>query len=87
MNKKLHELNRNEIKEYLFSLQLEVQEQVSNLDNVDDFLDSTDIFDEFEEILPDQEFGVLILAILNNFKSEVILNDLLDIIEEAIEKN
>ena len=53
---------------------------------VDDFLDKTNIFDEFEEILPDQEFGVLVLTILNNFKSEVILNDLLDIIEEAIKK-
>ena len=86
MNKKLHELNRNEIKKYIFSLQLEVQGQVSNHNNIDDFLDSTDIFDEFEEILPDQEFGVLVLAILNNFKSEVILNDVLDIIEKAIEK-
>ena len=86
MNKKLHELNRNEIKEYIFSLQLEVQGQISNHNNIDDFLDSTDIFDEFEEILPDQEFGVLVLTILNNFKSEVILEDLLNIIEEAIEK-
>ena len=87
MNKKLHELNRDEIKEYIFSLQLEVQGQVSNHNNIDDFLDSTDIFDEFEKILPDQEFGVLVLTILNNFKSKVILNNLLDIIEEAIEKN
>ena len=87
MNRKLQALNRNEIKEYIFNLQLEVKEQVSNHNNIDDFLDSTDIFDEFEEILPDQEFGVLILTILNNFKSEVILDDLLDIIEKAIEKN
>jgi len=85
MNKKLHELNRDEIKKYILSLQSEVKEQISN-QSVDDFLDKTDIFDEFEEILPDQEFGVLVLTILNNFKSEVILNDLLDIIEEAIKK-
>ena len=86
MNKKLHELNRDEIKKYILSLQSEVKEQISN-QSVDDFLDKTDIFDEFEEILPDQEFGVLVLTILNNFKSEVILEDLLNIIEEAIEKN
>ena len=87
MNKKLHELNRGEMKQYILSLQSEVKEQISNQNSIDDFLDKTDIFDEFEEILPDQEFGVLVLTILNNFKSEVILNDLLDIIEEAIEKN
>ena len=34
-----------------------------------------------------KEFGIFILTVLNNFKSEVILNDLLDIIEKAIEKN
>ena len=86
MNRKLQALNRSEIKEYILSLQLEVKEQISNQNSIDDFLDKTDIFDEFEEILPDQEFGVLVLTILNNFKSEMILNDLLDIIEEAIEK-
>ena len=87
MDKTLQKLNRDEIKEYIFTLQLEVQKQISNHNNVDDFLDKTDIFDEFEQILPDQEFGVLVLTILNNFKSEVILNDILDIIEKAIEKN
>ena len=87
MDKRLNQLNRNEIKEYIFSLQLEVQKEVFNHDSIDDFLDNTNMFDEFEDILPDQEFGILILTILNNFKSEIILNDLLDIVEKAIEKN
>ena len=86
MNKKLYELNRNELKEYILSLQLEVQEQVLDYNNIDDFLDNTNIFDQFEEVLPDQEFGIFILTILNNFKSEVILNDVLNIIEKAIQK-
>ena len=33
-----------EIKEYIFSLQLEVQGQISNHNNIDDFLDN--IFDK-----------------------------------------
>ena len=86
MNRKLDQLNRNEIKKHILSLQLEVKEQIAKQNNVDDFLDKTDIFDEFEEILPDKEFGVLVLTILNNFKSEVILEDILNIIEEAIKK-
>ena len=87
MNKKIHELNREQIREYIFNIQLEVKDKVLKYKNIDNFLDNTDIFNDFEEILPDQEFGVLILTILNNFKSEVILNDLLDIIEDAIGKN
>ena len=44
-------------------------------------------YENFEKILSDQEFGILVLTVLNNFKSEVILNDILDIIENAIKKN
>ena len=87
IGKQLNQLNRSELKEYIFSLQLEVQKEVSNHNNIDDFLDNTDIFDKFEDILPEQEFGIFILTILNNFKSKVILNDLLDIVEKAIENN
>ena len=86
MNKKIYELNRNQLREYIYDIQLEVQNKISEHQDIDDFLDNTDIFNEFEKILPDQEFGVLVLTVLNNFKSEVILNDLLDIIEYAIKK-
>jgi len=87
MNKNLYELDRNGIKDYIFRLQSEVQKNILTNNSIDDFLDNTNIFDEFEELLPDQEYGVLILTVLNNFKSEVILNDLLDIIENAIKKD
>ena len=86
MNKKIHELNRNQLREYIYDIQLEVQSKVLEHQDIDDFLDNSDIFNEFEEILPDQEFGILVLTVLNNFKSEVILNDLLDIIEDAIKR-
>ena len=86
MNKKIHELNRNQIREYIYDIQLEVQSKVLEHQDIDDFLDNSDIFNEFEEILPDQEFGILVLTVLNNFKSEVILNDLLDIIDHAIKR-
>tara|TARA_B110000116_G_scaffold170253_1_gene147183 strand:+ start:1040 stop:1303 length:264 start_codon:yes stop_codon:yes gene_type:complete len=87
MNKNLYKLDRNGIKDYIFRLQSEVQKNILTNNSIDDFLDNTNIFDEFEELLPDQEYGVLILTVLNNFKSEVILNDLLDIIENAIKKD
>ncbi len=82
----VHKLNRTEIKNYIFDLQVKVKEHLVKNDNIDDFLDTTDIFDDFEKILSDQEFGILVLTVLNNFKSEVILNDLLDIIDYAIKR-
>ena len=70
--------------DYIHDLQIQVKKNISKDDDIDKFLDETDIFDEFEGILSDQEFGILVLTVLNNFKSEVILNEILDIIERAI---
>ncbi len=77
-------LDRKGIKDYIHDLQIQVKKNISKDDDIDKFLDETDIFDEFEGILSDQEFGILVLTVLNNFKSEVILNEILDIIERAI---
>ena len=82
----IYELNRLEIKNHIFDLQAKVKEQTLKNGNIDDFLDKTNIFDEFEKMLSDQEFGILVLTVLNNFKSDIILNDILDIIEKAIKK-
>ena len=83
-NQNIHTLDRKGIKDYIYDLQIQVKENISKDDDIDKFLDETDIFDEFEGILSDQEFGILVLTVLNNFKSEVILNEILDIIERAI---
>ena len=80
----IYTLDRKGIKDYIHDLQIQVKKNISKDDDIDKFLDETDIFDEFEEILSDQEFGILVLTVLNNFKSEVILNEILDIIERAI---
>ena len=82
----IYTLDRKGIKDYIYDLQIQVKENISKDDDIDKFLDETDIFDEFEGILSDQEFGILVLTVLNNFKSEVILNEILDIIERAIKK-
>ena len=80
----IYTLDRKGIKNYIHDLQIQVEKNISKDDDIDKFLDETDIFDEFEKILSDQEFGILVLTVLNNFKSEVILNEILDIIERAI---
>lgn len=88
MNKNnLYKLDRQGIKDYIFDLQVTVKEEMLKNDNIDDFLDKTNIFDDFEDILSDQEFGILVLTVLNNFKSEVILNDIIDNIKNSIEIN
>ena len=75
----IYTLDRKGIKDYIHDLQIQVKKNISKDDDIDKFLDETDIFDEFEGILSDQEFGILVLTVLNNFKSEVILNEINDV--------
>ena len=82
-NKPLLAMSREELKEHIFRLQEFIENELKAGKDVDTILDETDIFDEFEEILPDEEFPIFVITILNGFQSEVIVNKLLDVIDEC----
>ena len=67
-----------ELKNYILDIQSFVQNELSKGIDIDDFLDETDIFDQFEDIIPDEEFPIFVIAILNNYKSDVIIDKLVD---------
>jgi len=81
IDKSLTSLNREELKDYIFELQQFIQDEQKKGKDVDTILDETDIFDEFEEILPDNEFPIFVISILNGFQSDIIMNNLLDFID------
>ena len=83
IEKPLISLDREELKEYIFTLQKFIQDEQESGKDIDTILDETDIFDEFEEILPDDEFPIFVITILNGFKSDVVIDKLLNIIEEC----
>ena len=83
IEKTLISLNRKELKDYIFKLQKFIQDEQESGKDIDTILDETDIFDEFEEILPDDEFPIFVITILNGFKSDVVLDKLLNIIEQC----
>ncbi len=83
IEKPLISLNREELKGYIFKLQKFIQDEQESGKDIDTILDETDIFDEFEEILPDDEFPIFVITILNGFKSDVVLDKLLNIIEQC----
>ena len=83
IEKPLISLNREELKGYIFKLQKFIQDEQESGKDIDTILDETDIFDEFEEILPDDEFPIFVITILNGFKSDVVIDKLLNIIEEC----
>ena len=82
-NKHLLAMSREELKEHIFRLQEFIENEQKAGKDVDTILDETDIFDEFEEILPDKEFPIFVITILNGFQSDVLVNKLLDVIDEC----
>ena len=61
---------------------LSLQDKVSNalLDNpdVDKFLDSTTLLDEWEEIIPDPEYGIFVIAVLNDIRKKAVIDKIID---------
>ena len=84
MEKLISGMNQSEIKAYILEIQSEVQSELSKGTNIDDFLDQTTIFDDFEDIIPEAEFGIFVLTILNGYKSEVNLDKLAEVIQQSL---
>ena len=66
------------LKEKIFSLQAEVSKTLSIDNDVDKFLDNSTILDEWEKIIPDAEYGIFVIAILNNIKRKIIIDKIVD---------
>ena len=81
---RLLNMNRQQIKQYIVELQDIVKVNLKKGHTIDSFLDETKIFDDIERILPDEEFGIFVLTILNGFDSKIIYDTLVDSIELSI---
>ena len=79
--------NREVLKKKIFSLQDEISNKLSIDNDVDKFLDNTTILDEWEEIIPDPEYGIFVIAVLNNIRSDKIINKILDSILNINDSN
>ena len=81
----LETLNREELKSYIFEIQDTIKSYLNNGGNVDSFLDETDLIDDFESVLPDEEYGIFVITILNDIKSDFVIDKLLDSILYTIQ--
>ena len=79
--------NRDVLKKKIFSLQDEISNKLGIDNDVDKFLDNTTILDEWEEIIPDPEYGIFVIAVLNNIRSDKIINKILDAILNIKDSN
>ena len=85
MKRSLYTLTREELKSYIFELQDTVKFHLNKGGNVDSFLDETDLIDDFESVLPDEDFAIFVITVLNGIKTESIINTLLDSLLKSIQ--
>ena len=62
--------NKNYVKNRIFSLMDEVHIILGEGLSVDDFLDQTNLFNDWEKIIPEKEYPIFVMAVLNNIRKE-----------------
>ena len=81
-------IDRKDLKTEIFSLMDKVRFQLEANPNVDDFLDRTDIFDNWESLLPEKEYPIFVMAVLNNIRRDSIIETILNaIIDQKTSSN
>ena len=85
MKRSLYTLTREELKSYIFEIQDTIKFHLNKGGNVDSFLDETDLIDDFESVLPDEDFAIFVITVLNGIKTESIINTLLDSLLKSIQ--
>ena len=78
----IKDMSRSEIKDYLFCIQEYFKKCMDSGADMDDILDNTTVLAEFEDYLPEEEYPIFVITILNGFKSKSVIECILDSIDE-----
>jgi hypothetical protein len=78
--------SRSETKAYIFSLQESLQKKLNSGLTMDDILDEEDPFDALEPLLPQEVYPILVLAMINNIRSNTVIEAILEGLERGIEE-
>ena len=76
----------SETKSYIFSLQENLQKKLNSGLTMDDILDEEDPFDALEPLLPQEVYPILVLAMINNIRSNTVIEAILEGLERGIEE-
>ena len=69
---------RKIIENRICTLQDKVADQLRIEKDVDKFLDNTTLLDEWENIIPDAEYGIFVIAVLNNIRTKTVIDTIVD---------
>jgi len=69
--------SNEEIKAYIYKLQDDLQSKLNMGLSIDDILDKEDPFEALEPILPQEVYPILVLAMINNIRSDTVMDAIL----------
>ena len=68
--------NNEDFKNYIFLLQDNLQEKLKSGLTIDEILDIEDPFEYLEPFLPEEVYPIMVLAMINNIRSDTVLEAL-----------
>ena len=68
--------NNEDFKNYIFLLQDNLQEKLKSGLTIDEILDTEDPFETLEPFLPEEVYPIMVLAMINNIRSNTVLEAL-----------
>ena len=74
----LEHFSKAELHVKLMNLQDRVADHLKKEPDVDIFLDQTNLFDDWEKVLPQAEYPIFIITVLNNIRREAIISSIID---------
>ena len=75
-------LSKAELRVKLLNLQDKVADRLEKEPDVDTFLDQTNLFDEWEKVLPEAEYPIFVITVLNNIRREAVIASIIDSIDK-----
>ena len=81
----LKKLSKSDLRIRLINLMDDVKIHLNEEPDVDKFLDETNLFDDWELALPQHEYPILVMAVLNDIRNDNIISSIVDsVYEETI---
>tara|TARA_Y100000768_G_scaffold103967_2_gene76081 strand:- start:500 stop:925 length:426 start_codon:yes stop_codon:yes gene_type:complete len=68
--------NEDEFRSYIFMLQDYLQKKLGEGLSIDQILDIEDPFESLEPILPEEVYPIMVLAMINNIRSDTVMDAL-----------
>ena len=76
--------NNEDFKNYIFLLQDNLQEKLKSGLTIDEILDTEDPFETLEPFLPEEVYPIMVLAMINNIRSDTVLEALTECFNNKI---